>query len=241
MPRWVPQRRSSAWAVAAPVLLGAGYLPLLQQEASGSHCSPVLCTRGHPRTACRDDGHVGRAVWDQHGPALPPSPADLRRSAAVGTFGGGDRVVTPAESKAAFRQSTNKRLNAPVLGAGRANHSEETARPPLIASLFCVIFLALACVCALPLTCTCTRSLAHSPSLKHLNSSHFKARRQLFSTPLYSGLDNISITRGKFNELNLSRVSALARRAASAMPAGGQPGLGSAGTAGHPSLPGTAC
>lgn len=38
--------------------------------------------------------------------------------------------------------------------------------------------------------------------------------QQLFSRSLYNRLDNISITRGKFNELNLSRVSAFASRAA---------------------------
>lgn len=69
----------------------------------------------------------------------------------------------------------------------------------------------------LPLSCTCTRKLTHSPSLKQLNSSHFKTMRRLFSRPLYNGLDNISITCGKFNELNLSRVSAFASRAANAI------------------------
>ena len=69
-------------------------------------------------------------------------------------------------------------------------------------------------MCSFPLSCTCTCKLTHSPSLKHLNSSHFKTVQQLFSRPLYNGLDNISITCGKFNELNLSRVSAFASRAA---------------------------
>lgn len=41
--------------------------------------------------------------------------------------------------------------------------------------------------------------------------------QQLFSSPLYNRLDNISITRGKFNELNLSRVSAFASRAANTL------------------------
>lgn len=58
---------------------------------------------------------------------------------------------------------------------------------------------------------------ANSPSLKRLNSSPFKTPPQLFSRPLYKGLDNISITRGKFNEFNLSRVSAFASRAAAAI------------------------
>ena len=41
--------------------------------------------------------------------------------------------------------------------------------------------------------------------------------QQLFSRPLYKELDNISITCGKFNELNLSRVSAFASRAGNAI------------------------
>lgn len=67
---------------------------------------------------------------------------------------------------------------------------------------------------SLPLPCTCPRKLAHSPSLKHLNSSHFKAEPQLLRSPLHRGLDNISITRGTFNELHLPRAPAFASRAA---------------------------
>ena len=69
----------------------------------------------------------------------------------------------------------------------------------------------------------CARSVslalvhANSPSLKHLNSSRFKTLQRLFSRPLYKGLGNISITCGKLNELNLSRVSVLASRAAKAI------------------------
>lgn len=124
-PRQMPQR----WSCRRPRSAQHWVSSASSARSKQPPLPPILCARGRPRTACRDDGHVGRAVWDQRGPALPPGPADLRRLAAAGTFGGGDRVVTPAESKAAFRRSTNKRLNAPALGAGRANHSEETAPP----------------------------------------------------------------------------------------------------------------
>lgn len=87
--------------------------------------------------------------------------------------------------------------------------------PPLIGSLFHVIFLSLACTCARSFSLALGR--ANSPSLKHLNSSPFKTPPQLFSRPLYNGLDNISITRGKFNEFTLSRVSPFASRAAAAI------------------------
>lgn len=75
----------------------------------------------------------------------------------------------------------------------------------------------------------------------------------LFSRPLSKGLANISITRGKLKELNLSRVSVFASRAAEAMAlffcgwialclaegsgfGSSRPGP-SVGTMDHPSLP----
>lgn len=57
-----------------------------------------LCAQWSPRGRLQGDGRVGRAVPGR----AASQPADLRCLAAAGTFGGGDRVVTPAESRAAF-------------------------------------------------------------------------------------------------------------------------------------------
>lgn len=59
------------------------------------------------------------------------------------------------------------------------------------------------CMHALSLSPTLART--NSPSLKRLNSSHSKTRQQLFPSPAYNGLDDISITRGKSSASNLPR------------------------------------
>ena len=59
------------------------------------------------------------------------------------------------------------------------------------------------CMRALSLSPTLART--NSPSLKRLNSSHSKTRQQLFPSPAYNGLDDISITRGKSSASNLPR------------------------------------